>query len=140
MGHRRRARELALQLLFEVELTRDAPGEVVTRFWAARSVPRDVRAFADILTEGALEHLADIDTVLAGTADQWRLDRMAAVDRNVLRIAIYELCHRADIPPAVVIDEAIEVARKYGSEDSAPFVNGILDAVRRRVATPAEET
>lgn len=140
MGHRRRARELALQLLFEVELTRDTPAEVVTRFWAERVVPRNVRTFADVLTEGALEHLADIDTLLAGAADHWRLDRMAAVDRNVLRIAIYELCHQTDIPPAVVIDEAIEVARKYGSEDSAPFVNGILDAVRRRVATPADET
>ena len=140
MGHRRRSRELALQLLFEVEITRDDPREVVQRFWGTRLVPVDVREFAETLTLGTLEHLGAIDALLDAATEHWRLDRMAIVDRNVLRMAIYELCYRPDIPPAVVIDEAIEVVRKYGSEESAPFINGVLDAVRRRVALPVDET
>ena len=87
-----------------------------------------------------MEHLEEIDHILAAAAEHWRLERMAMVDKNVLRMAIFELCYRPDTPPAVVIDEAIEVARKYGSGESGPFINGILDAVRRRVEMSLDKT
>ncbi len=140
MGRRREAREMALQILFEAEITRDRPAEVVERFWSVRSASAGVREFAETLVLGALDHLEEIDGIIQSSADHWRLERMAVVDRNVLRMAIYELQHRPATPPAVVIDEAIEVARKFGSEESAPFINGILDAVRRRVEMSADET
>ncbi|MFQ5718103.1 MAG: transcription antitermination factor NusB [Acidobacteriota bacterium] len=140
MGQRRRARELALQLLFEVEITRDPPAQVLTRFWAMREVPQAVQEFTGTLVLGTVAHLESIDRLLASAAKNWRLGRMAIVDRNVLRMAIFELRHRPETPSAVVIDEAIEIARKFGSEDSAPFINGVLDAVRQGIAQAGNET
>lgn len=140
MGRRRRGRELALQILFQVEITRDRPEEVASRFLADRDIPTQSRAFAEALTYGALEHMEEIDAYISGAAQHWRLERMAAVDRNLLRLAIFELRYHTETPPPVIIDEAIEIARKYGSEDSASFINGVLDAVRRRVEIPQNET
>lgn len=92
-----------------------------------------IRQFADVLIRGTLEHLEEIDEELATQTAHWRLERLAAVDRNILRLAMYELLFHADIPHAVVIDEAIEIAKKYGASESARFVNGVLDGfVKRR--------
>lgn len=140
MGLRRQGRELALQLLYQVEMTRDPAPEVVRRFWSAQSHARVAREFAEVLVFGTLEQLPAIDQRIAGATENWRLERMAVVDRNVLRMAIYELLFQDQTPPAVVIDEAIEVVRKYGAPESAPFINGVLDAVRRDVESAPSRT
>ncbi|MFQ5766917.1 MAG: transcription antitermination factor NusB, partial [Acidobacteriota bacterium] len=119
MGHRRQARELALQLLFQVEVTRDSPEEAVQDFWKDRDTEPPIRSFAEELTFGTLRHLREIDATLSAATEHWRLERMAIVDRNVLRMALFELTYQKDAPPAVIINEAIEVARRYGSGDSA---------------------
>jgi N utilization substance protein B len=101
-----------------------------------RSASDGVREFAKLLLQGTLDHLDDIDAQLAEQTAHWRLERLAAVDRNILRLAMYELLFQADTPHAVVIDEAIEIAKKYGAEESARFVNGVLDGfVKRRAAS-----
>lgn len=127
MGSRRRARELALQMLYQHEVTGEAPEIIRGDFDDWRRAPEGVRRFADELFDGTLEHLEEIDGKLSHQTANWRLDRLAAVDRNILRIAMYELLFKHDTPPAVVIDEAIEVAKRFGAEDSGRFVNGILD-------------
>ena len=132
MGSRRRARELALQLLYQHELTR-SPAVVMQReFDDFNSAPASVQAFATELLAGCLEHLEEIDEELEQQTAHWRLERLAAVDRNILRLGLYELLFRPDTPPAVVIDEAIEIAKKFGAEDSARFVNGVLDGFLKR--------
>lgn len=139
MGQRRRARECALQMLFQIDLTNAQPAEVFSEFWEDQSPAPELRAFAERLVEGVRREREQLDRLIADASEHWRLERMAVVDRNVLRIAVYELLFDPDTPAAVVLDEAIEVARKYGSEESAAFINGVLDAVRRRiVAEPPE--
>ena len=133
MGQRRRARECALQMLFQIDLTGTAPPEVFATFWSGQETGEDVRVFAERLVLGVAGELRTLDRAIAISATNWRIERMAVVDRNVLRMAVYELLHDPATPAPVVIDEAIEVAKKFGSEDSGSFINGILDDVRRRV-------
>lgn len=133
MGQRRRARELALQMLFQIDLTGSTPEEVFPLFWSGRDVPRELRGFAERLVTRVAARRDTLDAVIAACAEHWRLERMAVVDRNVLRLATSEMLDDPDTPKAVVIDEAIEVARKFGGEDSARFANGVLDAVRLRI-------
>lgn len=132
MGSRRRAREYALQLLFQLDLVDEDPAAAFPDFWDTRDVATDVRGFAEELVREVRAARASLDDVIAGSARRWKLERMATVDRNVLRLAVHELLGD-DAPPRVVIDEAIEIAKKYGSEDSGGFINGILDDVHRRV-------
>jgi len=132
MGSRRRARELALQLLYQHELTRSSRDIMQGEFEDFNSSPATVQAFASELVAGCLEHLREIDEELERQTSHWRLERLAAVDRNILRLGLYELLFRPDTPPAVVIDEAIEIAKKFGAEDSARFVNGVLDGFLKR--------
>ena len=133
MGMRRRARELALQLLYQHEHT-SADLEVMQRDFDEWTSSTDgVREFADFLLRGTLANLEKLDEELSLQTAHWRLERLAAVDRNILRLALFELTHVPDTPPAVVIDEAIEIAKKYGAEESGRFVNGVLDGfVKRR--------
>ena len=133
MGQRRRARECALQMLFQIDLTGTTPPDVFGTFWSGQEAGEDVRSFAERLVLGVTHELRALDRAITVSATNWRIERMAVVDRNVLRMAVYELLHEPPTPPAVVIDEAIEVAKKFGSEDSGAFINGILDDVRRRV-------
>jgi N utilization substance protein B len=133
LGQRRRARECALQMLFQIDLTGTTPPDVFGTFWTGQEAGEDVRSFAERLVLGVTHELRALDRAITVSATNWRIERMAVVDRNVLRMAVYELLHDAPTPPAVVIDEAIEVAKKFGSEDSGAFINGILDDVRRRV-------
>jgi N utilization substance protein B len=135
MGTRRRARELALQLLYQFELTDASPEEMQAGFEEWRKASDDVRGFADALLRGTLARIDELDEELGRQTTHWRLERLAAVDRNILRLAMYELIYEAGTPHAVVIDEAIEIAKKYGTKDSGRFVNGVLDGfVKRRAA------
>jgi N utilization substance protein B len=139
MIHRRRAREVALQILFERDRNNSPMSpEASARFVSDRLLgDAESVAFATALAAGVEEHRPAIDGLLSSTAENWRLHRMTPVDRNVLRIAVYEMQHAAEIlPPAIAIDEAIELARRYGTTDSPAFVNGILDKIAK--AVPAE--
>lgn len=144
MGTRRTAREMALQMLYQAEAASMPIAEVIERFWSDRPVTSEVRDFAERLARGTAFRAHEIDPLIQQTLDNWRLDRLAIVDRNVLRMAVFEILHEPDTPEVVVIDEAIEVAKRFGGEESGQFVNGILDAVRKgareTVAVPTTPT
>ena len=141
MGKRRTAREMALQMLFQLELGRSAlrdvlrsyePGDVEGEGEGARLEERELRSalhYAETLVRGVADHREAIDDLIREQATNWRLERMPVVDRTVLRIAIYELLHQTDVPQVVIVDEAIELAKRYGSEQSGAFVNGVLDGL-----------
>ena len=133
MGQRRRARECALQMLFQIDLTGTTPSDVFPTFWTGQETGEDVRAFAERLVLGVAGELRALDRAIAVSATNWRIERMAVVDRNILRMAVFELAKAPSTPAVVVLDEAIEVGKKYGSEQSGAFLNGILDAIRKRM-------
>jgi len=133
VGKRRRARECALQMLFQIDLIGIEPAEVFEQFWAEHLTEPDVRSFSQDLVDGVHAAKIELDARIAVAAKHWKIDRMAVVDRNILRMALYEMDRQPQTPVPVVIDEAIEVARRFGSEESARFVNGVLDAVRKDV-------
>ena len=148
MGDRRRARELALQTLFALEF--DARTEELCledmreRALEPESEDEDlaelvrggasVQAFAEVLVHGVTAHKADIDTLLGRFSTNWKVSRMALVDRNILRMACFELLHLDDVPPKVSLNEAVEIAKRYGSTDSSAFINGILDRIASEAA------
>jgi N utilization substance protein B len=137
MGSRRKARELALQMLYQWELGKHSPEHIVATFLVPQQVDADVESFARSLFEGAVCAREELDQRVREHAEHWRLERMAAVDRNILRLALYELLHHPETPPAVVINEALEIARRFSDKDSVDFVNGVLDAIRKALpATP----
>jgi N utilization substance protein B len=164
MGKRREARERAVQFLFQNDLNppEDLPA-ALDQFWEsqrAAAIAEDkgaakwgeiqeaapptaeeaaIRLFADPLIKGALEYRLEADAIIARHAKNWELHRIAAVDRNVLRLAIYEMLHREDIPPVVSINEAVDIAKKFSTHESGKFVNGILDKVRSELLRPARE-
>lgn len=125
-------------MMYQWELGRHAPEHVLSTFLASKKLDPDVEQFARSLFEGAVGEVEALDRALAGRAEHWKVQRMAAVDRNVLRLALYELLHCPETPPKVVINEALEIARRYSGEDSVQFVNGVLDAVRKTL--PAAKT
>ena len=129
---RRKAREYALQILFQLDIRKEKPSaSVLKHFWAEYEADEEVRAFAEEIVKGTHKHLVRINELVHQCAKNWSLDRMAVVDRNVLRMAVYEILYRIDIPTSVTINEAIEIAKKFGTDDSGAFVNGILDRVAR---------
>ena len=129
---RSRAREVALQLLFQRDVNPGVPRAAIERFAHDRLSDPTAEAFCLGLYDGVTHHLADIDARVTAASDNWKLQRMAACDRNVLRIGAYEIAFAADPAPGpVALDEAIELARRYGSKDSPAFVNGVLDKVFR---------
>lgn len=129
---RRKAREFALQLLFQLDIRKEKPTSTLfKRFWTEYDPDDEIRAFTEEIVKGTFKHLVAIDGKILASAKNWSLDRMASVDRNVLRMAGYEILYRMDIPLSVTINEAIELAKKYGTDDSGAFVNGILDNVAR---------
>ena len=143
VGGRHRGREVALQVLYAIDLAAaeadgqempsgDPQAEIFDRISENFVVPTPVMAFARALVKGVGERIDELDEILGVHARNWRVSRMAVVDRNVLRLAVYEL-RDTDTPVAVVIDEAVDLARRFGSESSASFVNGVLDAVAREV-------
>jgi transcription antitermination protein NusB len=134
----RRAREAALQMLYQWEVGRTPMPEVQQAFWAqaaASGHPADAatQGQAHGLADGVAAALGNLDPLIADAAEHWRLDRMQVMDRLILRLATYELCHRPDVPAAVVINEALELARTFSGGDAVRFVNGVLDAIRRRL-------
>jgi len=134
MGTRRKSRELALQMLFQADMGRQSAAEVRRTFWAERNnVAADVRGFAEDIFRAALERGADIDALIERHAEHWRMDRMAAVDRNIMREAVAELLGYPATPRAVVINEALEIARKFSSPESVQFINGVLDSIGREL-------
>src|SRR6185295_8970355 len=137
MGHRRKAREYALQMLFQWDITHDSIDTIMATFWETLEVPEpaEIIDFANALAVGAIEQVEKIDAIITRHADNWRLDRMAVVDRNLLRLAIHEFLHDGDMPKAVIINEAIEIARRFSAEESPQFINGILDSIRKKVET-----
>src|SRR5215469_9239593 len=134
MGTRRKSRELALQMLFQADLGQQPPEEVERTFWGGRGeVAREVQEFAEDIFRLAREHAAEIDQLIETHAENWRMDRMAAVDRNILRAAVAELLGFPATPRAVVINEAIEIARKFSAPESVQFINGVLDSVGKEI-------
>ncbi len=130
MALRRKAREYALQMLFQWEMGRQEPGAIEAGFWKNARAEKTTRAFANQLFEGAVAESPALDELIRSHAKNWRLERMAAIDRAILRLALYELL-AAQTPPKVVINEALELAKKFSSEEAAPFINGILDAIHK---------
>ncbi|MBM4372865.1 MAG: transcription antitermination factor NusB [Deltaproteobacteria bacterium] len=130
MGVRRKAREQALQVLFGMEFNRTSPALAVRHFHASFSEDgAEADPYLGRLVSGVVAHLEELNEVIRRHSTNWRLERMAVVDKNILRLASYELFHEPDVPRKVAINEAIEIAKKYGSEDSPSFVNGVLDRV-----------
>jgi transcription antitermination protein NusB len=135
---RHRAREAAVQMLYQWEVGRASMPEVLQTFWlydqtSAESLPEDHRAFATTLAEGVVKEVGNIDPVIADAAENWRLERMNVLDRLILRLAVYEFLHETGTPAKVVINEALELARTFSGDDAVRFVNGILDAIRKRL-------
>jgi N utilization substance protein B len=120
-------------MLFQIDMAGGVPADVYPHFWREHEAELEVKSFAEGLVEGVIRERAALDRIIAGSADHWRIERMAVVDRNILRVAVYELAWLPETPSVVVLDEAIEVGKKFGSEQSGSFINGILDAVRKRI-------
>ena len=139
MGQRRRGREHALQVLFQIDLTGGTTSEVLERFWDGVEIDESGKEFTERLVHGVLAERDAIDRRVVRAAQRWKLARMPVVDRNVLRVAVYELLS-AESPPPVVIDEAIEVARRFGSGESAGFINGVLDTIRDSIETEKQDS
>ncbi len=131
MGYRRKAREYALQMLYQYDISHDSAAHLLDGFWASKDLPENIKEFTNKIVEGVIENLHLIDSKINQSAMNWSIDRMAVVDRNILRMAIFELLFINDIPVRVTINEAIEIAKRYGGEDSSSFINGILDRILR---------
>ena len=140
MGARHSGREAALQMLFQMEASGASPDEAIELFWRAFGGDADPesREYADACVRGVAGAREEFDAHITKASTNWRIERMTRVDRNVLRLGAWELAHRKDVPRAVILDEAVELAKSYGNDDSGAFVNGVLDAVADAVGRPAE--
>ena len=142
MAARHRSRKRALQVLFEWDMRGDPVDRAIDHYYEslyseeAEHQPKPDK-FMEELARGTVANSKDIDKQIQAKAEHWRLERMPVVDRNILRLAIYEMLHREDIPPVVSINEAVDIAKKFSTEDSGKFVNGILDKVRGEILRPA---
>lgn len=132
-GVRRKAREYVLQKLFQSEFDGDHTIPLPEDHQTALLSNPELKKFAEELASGTIEHLQEIDLIIQKAAENWEMNRMAVVDRNILRCATFELAFRTDIPPAVTINEALEIAKKYSSLDAVPFINGLLDKIAHTV-------
>jgi N utilization substance protein B len=144
MGKRREGREAAVQFLYQLDLNSQELTTGVPEFWALRCAPGSTapvktQAYAKELVDGVCSRLVEIDDHIKRLAANYELHRLAAVDRNILRLGIYEMLYCPDIPPVVSINEAIEIAKRFGGEDSGRFVNGLLDRFRGELTRPARE-
>jgi N utilization substance protein B len=139
MGARRKARELALQMLFQRDISGNQPEQIIDTFEELQKSKPNTREFATKIFRGTVAHVDQIDGMIQNQAENWRLTRMAAVDRNIIRMSVYEFLHETDTPKLVIIDEAIEIAKKYGTQKSGQFINGILDGILKRYNLGADE-
>ena len=134
MGTRRKSRELALQMLFQADMGKQEPEAVRKTFWGERTnVEEDVRGFAEDLFRVASDRAGEINVLIEKHTQHWRMDRMAAVDRNILREAVAEFLGYPETPKAVIINEALEIARKFSTPESVQFINGVLDSVGKEL-------
>ena len=131
MRNRTKSREYALQMLYQMDIHRTPSGETPDAFWSFHDPPAEVKMFANQLFSGTVEHLPEIDAVISQHADNWNMKRMAVIDRNILRLGAFELLYLADVPPKVCLNEAIELAKRFGDTESGKFINGILDAIHK---------
>jgi len=135
MRKRTRARECALKVLYCLDITRQDFSSCLADFWEMNQEDDEIKDFANLLIKGAIENLDKIDSQISKFAENWEISRMAVVDRNILRLASYELLFLKDIPSKVSINEAVELAKKYSGEESSKFVNGILDRIKESKET-----
>jgi len=134
MGKRRKARESTLQILFQIEFDSSSLEKIVNSYWENIAYSEEeIRSYSTWLIEGILSHKEEIDRIIQSVSEHWRVPRMAIIDRNILRIAVFELLYEKKVAPAIVINEAIEIAKKYSGEQAGTFVNGILDAIRKQL-------
>ncbi len=133
MGKRRKSRELALQVLYQLDVTKQDPSKVLAQFQQQFSPNEEKDEFLEGLVLGVLDHSQEIDRLIERFSENWRLERMSIIDRNILRMATFELIYCEDIPPKVTLNEAIDLGKEYGSEDSGSFINGILDRIDKEV-------
>ena len=131
MRKRTKSREYALQMLYQADIRHCDSRQVLGDFWQEHAPLKEVRSFADQLVEGVSAHHDDIDRLISAHANNWDLKRMAVIDRNILRLGVFELLHLADVPPKVAINEAVELAKRFGDSESSRFINGILDAIHK---------
>lgn len=132
MSLRRRSRIIAMQILYQIQLTPAPPPIVMERFWQSQDISVKLQPFASELVKGTTAHLETIDTVLQDTSKNWKLHRMPVVDLSILRCATYEILYLDDIDPATSINEAVEIAKSYSTPDSPKFINGVLDNIRKK--------
>ncbi|MBI5644115.1 MAG: transcription antitermination factor NusB [Deltaproteobacteria bacterium] len=136
MNIRRKARETALQVLYRMDIAEGVNSEAYESELEGLAPGTEARRYSDALIKGILDKKAEIDSTIESHSDNWTIDRMGIVDRNILRVAVYELKYSPDVPYKVIIDEAIELAKRFGSEDSGAFINGIIDKIRRSLEKP----
>lgn len=148
MGVRRKARECALQMLFQYDIARPRLDELIKTYWEeisdapnseSQAPNSEIQEFASQLVQGTIAHLTEVDERISRRTENWRMSRMAIVDRNLLRLAVYEFLYQNDTPRTVVINEALEIARRFSTYEATQFINGILDAIKRDLEKdPAE--
>ena len=142
-GIRRQARMIALQTLYEYDVAQHTPAEVLQRHVEERPLPAQVVEYAEVLVLGVSEHLADIDAHIQSAAREWPLQQMARIDKNILRLAIYEILFSTTVPAKAAINEAVELAKIFGSDTSSRFINGVLGTIFNRAQqqpTPIAES
>jgi len=140
MGNRRRGREAALKVLYMLEFQADKrPEDLIEEMWEIERITLKTKDFTKNVVMGTCVNMASIDTLIVKYAKNWKLNRISCVDRNIIRLSIYELIYRNDIPARVTINEALEIAKKYSTDDSGRFINGLLDIVFKEVVKKSEK-
>ena len=136
MGKRHRAREAAVQCLYQWDVTGAAPDRVLADYWEIHAdAGHEIRGFMEVLFRGTITHVLGIDAMISEQMRHWRMDRLGVVEKSILRLGGYELLHEPGTPAAVVIDEAVELSKRFGGEEAGSFVNGVLDGMRERMET-----
>jgi len=135
---RRKAREYALQILYALDLNPASPPDFLKMFWEMNEAKPEIKKYASRLVKGTLANQDRIDPLISAHSSHWKIDRMPPTDRNILRIGTYELLEEHSVPPKAVINEAIEIAKKFGANDSATFINGVLDSIHQELLKPAQ--
>lgn len=139
MGARHSGREAALQMLFQLEASGVSPDQAITLFWRTfEDADPEGKAYADACVRGVADNLDTIDKRVTAASQNWRLERMSRVDRNLLRLGTWELLYRSDVPRAVILDEAVELAKSFGTDESSGFVNGVLDRIAENLGRRGE--
>jgi N utilization substance protein B len=133
MGRIRKAREETLRILFRLEFENKQLEKTLNQYWESKKTSEEIKEYSTWLVKGIISDQAKIDNIIQKVSEHWRISRMPLVDRNILRMAVFELLNEENIAPAIIINEAIEIAKKYSGDEAATFVNGILDAIRKNL-------